>query len=383
MTPGPNLLARQLRISALEAEAARFRRFVGDAPIGIAFIGSDGKLQFANDEYLRIVGRTREEFEAERFDPSHRAPPEWLHQDLGLRHESECVRPDGTRVPILVGLANQPDGLAAFLIDVTAEKAARQALHESEERARALAERLTAVDRAKDRFLATLSHELRNPLAPIRTAVQILERASPGGKESVAARKIIARQAVQLTRLVDDLLDVTRVTRGKIDLALTRVDLAEIARRAVEDYGSEFAMRGIALALQSDAALWIHGDPTRLAQVVGNLLQNALRYTSSQGHVLVSVRREEGRAVLRVADDGMGISPELLPHLFEPFVQAEYHQRPHGGLGLGLALVKGLVELHGGSVAARSGGTDQGSEFTVSLPFPPAGQPATDGSAGR
>jgi len=371
MTPDSNnLLARQLRISAIEAEAARFRRFARDAPIGLAFVGSDGTLQFANDEYLRIVGGTREAFEAERFDPDHCAPPEWLRPELGMRHESECVRPDGTRVPILVGLASQPDGLAVFVIDLTAEKAARRALRESEERARALAERLTEADRRKDHFLATLSHELRNPLAPIRTAVQVIERAPTGGEQAVAARKIIARQVVQLTRLVDDLLDATRVARGKVDLAPRRVDLAEIVRRAVEDYGSEFASRGIALALQSHGTLFIDADPTRIAQVVGNLLQNALRYASSQGHVQVSVRSEDGRAVIRVADDGIGISPDLLPHVFEPFVQAEYKQSPHGGLGLGLALVKGLVELHGGSVTARSGGTGQGAEFTIRLPLP-------------
>jgi len=371
MTPDSNnLLARQLRISAIEAEAARFRRFARDAPIGLAFVGSDGTLQFANDEYLRIVGGTREAFEAERFDPDLRLPPEWLRPELGMRHESECVRPDGTRVPILVGLASQPDGLAVFVIDLTAEKAARRALRESEERARALAERLTEADRRKDHFLATLSHELRNPLAPIRTAVQVIERAPTGGEQAVAARKIIARQVVQLTRLVDDLLDATRVARGKVDLAPRRVDLAEIVRRAVEDYGSEFASRGIALALQSHGTLFIDADPTRIAQVVGNLLQNALRYASSQGHVQVSVRSEDGRAVIRVADDGIGISPDLLPHVFEPFVQAEYKQSPHGGLGLGLALVKGLVELHGGSVTARSGGTGQGAEFTIRLPLP-------------
>jgi len=370
MTPDSNnLLARQLRISAIEAEAARFRRFARDAPIGLAFVGSDGTLQFANDEYLRIVGGTREEFEVERFDPDHCAPPEWLSPELGMRHESECVRPDGTRVPILVGLASQPDGLAVFVIDLTAEKAARRALRESEERARALAERLTEADRRKDHFLATLSHELRNPLAPIRTAVQVIERAPPGGAQAVAAQKIIARQVVQLTRLVDDLLDATRVARGKVDLAPRRVDLAEIVRRAVEDYTPEFASRGIALALQSHGTLFIDADPTRIAQVVGNLLQNALRYTNSQGHVQVYARREDGRAVIRVADDGIGISPDLLPHVFEPFVQAEYKQSPHGGLGLGLALVKGLVELHGGSVTARSGGTGQGAEFTIRLPL--------------
>jgi signal transduction histidine kinase len=381
MNRSPNLLARQLRISALEAEAARFRRFARDAPIGIAFIGNDGTLQFANDEYLRIVGRAREEFEAERFDPARGAPPEWLRPERGLRHESECIRPDGERVPILVGLARQPDGVAAFVIDLTAEKAARRALHESEERARALAERLTEVDRRKDHFMATLSHELRNPLAPIRTALQILERVPPGGEQAVAAQRIISRQALQLTRLVDDLLDVTRVARGKIDLVPRRVDLAEIVRRAVEDYGPEFASRGIALALEGGEAVWIDADPTRVAQVVGNLLQNALRYTCGGGHVVVSVGEEEGRAVLRVKDDGMGISPEALPHLFEPFVQAEYQQGRQGGLGLGLALVKGFVELHGGSVSVRSNGLDQGSEFTVELPLS-AGLQGTETSGG-
>jgi two-component system CheB/CheR fusion protein len=235
-------------------------------------------------------------------------------------------------------------------------------------------ERRTAELARKDEFLAVLSHELRNPLAPIRNAVYILDRAEPGGPEAACAKAIIARQVDHLSRLVDDLLDVTRISRGKVQLARCRVELTEIVRRAVEDHAPEFVRREVALRLGAEGApLWIDADPTRISQVMSNLLQNAGKFTEARGHVHVSVGQEgRERAVIRVADDGVGIAPELLPRLFQPFTQAdEGLHRPNGGLGLGLALVKGLVGLHGGTVEASSGGVDRGAEFTVRLPLAP------------
>ena len=220
-------------------------------------------------------------------------------------------------------------------------------------------DRLAEADRNKNEFLGVLSHELRNPLAPIRNAARLLELAEPGGPQATRAKAVISRQVEHLSHLVDDLLDVTRISRGKIKLARARIDLAECVRLAVEDHAQELAAREIALELQVEAgALWLDADPTRIAEVLGNLLQNATKFTDIHGRVTVSVGREPGaRAVVRVADDGVGIKPELLPRLFEPFMQADesLHRSP-GGLGLGLALIKGLVELHGGTVHAYSEG---------------------------
>jgi PAS domain S-box-containing protein len=238
------------------------------------------------------------------------------------------------------------------------------------ERERLLA-RLEEADRRKNDFLGVLSHELRNPLAPLRNAAYILEHAPAGGEQARVAVGVIDRQVSQLARLVDDLLDVTRIARGKVQLRRRRVDLSELVRRTAEDHRSLFAGRGVALSVEAPPApLWVSADATRLRQVVGNLLANAAKFTDAGGRVTVSVAQEADRAALRVVDTGVGMPPAVLASLFEPFVQAGgAAQRTRGGLGLGLALVKGLVELHGGSVEARSEGPGRGAALTVRLPL--------------
>lgn len=233
--------------------------------------------------------------------------------------------------------------------------------------------RLLEADQRKDEFLAMLSHELRNPLAPIKSGVEILQRAPGGGDAARRAQVIIDRQVSHLSRLIDDLLDVTRIARGKIDLKKERVELVELAARCVEDHRSEFAKAGVALMLQpcSDQ-LPTRGDRTRLTQVIGNLLQNAAKFCSPGGQTFVSLEVDASGlyGFLRVRDTGRGIAPELLAHLFEPFVQARSSlDRNKGGLGLGLAVAKGLVELHGGTIRAESDGVDQGATFTIALPL--------------
>jgi signal transduction histidine kinase/ActR/RegA family two-component response regulator len=368
---GTNLLAQQLRMAALEAEATRFQRFARDAPIGILFVGADGTAQFANEEYLRIVGRSGEEFEAERFRLEGSAVPEFLDPALGPRHDAECVRPDGTRVPILVGTSSQPDGLAAFVIDLTSEKAAEQARQESEERCRAIAQRLEEADRRKDEFLGVLSHELRNPLAPIRNALHLLACARDDPARAARARDVIDRQIRHLSRLVDDLLDVTRITRGRVELQRVPVDFARIVRDTVEDHRAGSEAAGVRIVLQlPPAPVTIEGDPTRLAQILGNLLINSVKFTPRGGMVTVRLEEEPpGSALLRVRDTGEGIDPDVLARIFEPFSQADRSlARTRGGLGLGLALVKGLVELHGGTVTVASAGRGAGAEVSVRLP---------------
>jgi two-component system CheB/CheR fusion protein len=228
-------------------------------------------------------------------------------------------------------------------------------------------------DRRKNEFLAMLSHELRNPLAPIRNSLFILDRSAPGGEQARLAQSVIDRQVGHLTRLVDDLLDVTRISRGKIDLRREPLDLVDLVRRTVEDYRDTFAKSDVELELSlPGGALWIDADPTRIAQVIGNLLSNSAKFTPAGGSTTVSLHPNPDleQAVVRVRDTGIGISAEMLPRVFEPFTQADATlDRSRGGLGLGLTMVKGLVEMHGGEVSVQSEGIGKGAEFTVRLPL--------------
>jgi signal transduction histidine kinase/ActR/RegA family two-component response regulator len=232
---------------------------------------------------------------------------------------------------------------------------------------------LEEADRRKDEFLAVLSHELRNPLAPIRNGLYVLGKAGPESDQGARALEVIERQVGHMTRLVDDLLDVTRVSRGKIQLQVDEVDLGEIVRRAVEDHRSAFVENGVGLeAAIPEAPLVVDGDAIRLSQVMGNLLQNAAKFTGRGGRTEVRVATEGGGDAVgvAVADTGVGVSRDMLARLFEPFAQADSTlDRTRGGLGLGLALVKSIVELHGGRVTARSDGPGTGAEFGFSLPL--------------
>jgi PAS domain S-box-containing protein len=243
--------------------------------------------------------------------------------------------------------------------DVTAQREVEDALKEA--------------DRRKDEFLAMLAHELRNPLAPIRTAVQVLNLVGSDSADEVRMREMIERQVVHMTRLIDDLLDVSRIAQGKVQLRMSRCDLVGIVRDVTEDYRP--ILEGGGLALSVDLAhepLWLEGDHTRLAQVIGNLLHNANKFTGAGG--VISLRLEADRAantaVVSIRDTGVGIEPAMLTRVFEPFVQADASlDRSRGGLGLGLALVRGLVQLHAGTVDAHSDGLGRGSTFTLRLPL--------------
>jgi len=232
---------------------------------------------------------------------------------------------------------------------------------------------LIEIDRRRNEFLAMLSHELRNPLMPIRNSLFILDRVPPGSEKACRAKEIIDRQVRHLAHMVDDLLDVNRIARGKVDLKRERFDLNELARHTVEDHRPTFEASDIELEWQpASTKLWVHGDRTRLAQVIGNLLQNAARFTPRGGKSRVSTAADpaNGQAVLHVQDTGQGICPEVLPHLFEPFAQADTTMdRSKGGLGLGLAIVKGVVEMHGGVVNATSHGLGKGATFAITLPL--------------
>jgi PAS domain S-box-containing protein len=226
-------------------------------------------------------------------------------------------------------------------------------------------------EQRKDEFLAMLSHELRNPLAPIRNSLYLLHRVVPAGDRARKAIEVIERQIHQMTRLIADLLDVSRISRGKIQIHRDRVDLALVTSRVIEDHRALFAARRIELgASVAPEALWVNGDADRLYQVAGNLLHNAAKFTPEGGRVDVQLAREGASAVLRVRDTGVGIPADMLATIFEPFTQASQAlDRRAGGLGLGLALVKELVDQHGGRVEARSEGHGRGAELTVRLPL--------------
>jgi signal transduction histidine kinase len=229
---------------------------------------------------------------------------------------------------------------------------------------------LTEADRQKDEFLATLAHELRNPLAPIRNAVHIVHLKSPPEPEVQWGLDVIDRQLQQMTRLIDDLLDISRITRNTLDLRKERLDLGEvlqvaveISRPLIEEGGQAFVVIPLSEPIALDA------DPIRLAQVISNLLNNAAKYTKRGGHIRLTAERQGREAVVTVRDTGIGILAEMLPRIFEMFMQGDRSwDRAQGGLGIGLTLVKRIVELHGGTITAHSDGPGQGSTFIVRLP---------------
>jgi len=253
--------------------------------------------------------------------------------------------------------------------------------------ARAVRERenaLRAADRAKDEFLAMLGHELRNPLGALLTAAHLLEETGPREGPGKTAPEIISRQVRHMTRLVDDLLDVSRVTSGKVELSRRPLDLAELASGVVDSLRAAGRLDEHEVRLDAEPA-WVHADGARLEQVLANLIGNAVKYTPAGGRIEVEVARRGRDAVLAVTDSGVGLPAELVPRVFDLFVQGERSlDRSLGGLGIGLTLVKRLVELHGGSVAAASDGEGTGARFTVRLPaIEPPGRQAEQGLADR
>jgi signal transduction histidine kinase len=232
---------------------------------------------------------------------------------------------------------------------------------------------LRTLDRQRSEFLAMLGHELRNPLAPVRNALQILR--APNVDEATVdwAKSMIDRQVRQLAGLIDRLLDMSRLTRGLILVNQRRIDVNQVARTAAEDRRRVFAEAGLGFAIVCPAdPIWVKGDAIRLTQVVNNLLDNAVKFTDRGGEVALNVSSLDGEAIMSVRDTGIGIPAEVLPRVFDIFAQADSTlDRTRGGLGLGLALVKGLVSLHGGTVSAASEGPGKGAAFTVRLPLAP------------
>jgi signal transduction histidine kinase len=251
-----------------------------------------------------------------------------------------------------------------------------EALRSTQEALRARERQLHIADRRKDEFLAMLAHELRNPLAPIRNAGELLARIPPSDPRTQATAAIVKRQVTHLSRLVDDLLDVSRITQGRIELHRGPVDLKSVVAQAMEAVEPAFRAGEHRVFVSSgDGPLYVNGDGARLVQCVSNILTNAAKYTDKGGEIHIEMRAHDEEAVIVVADDGVGIAPELLPQIFDLFVQSERSlDRSQGGLGIGLSVVQRMIHMHGGTVSARSEGPGRGATFELKLPrsAPPA-----------
>ncbi len=258
-------------------------------------------------------------------------------------------------------------------IDITNRKLSEDALRKSERKAQRLVRGLHKENIYKNSFISTLSHELRNPLAAISMGLSLIEHVPPGSEQDKYAREIIKRQTAQLKRLADDLLDVTRAKTNKTKLIKENVEINEIVKKTSDEFRVQFNMKGIILKGKYYAdSIYLNADPARIKQVIENLLFNALKFTEKNGVVEFSVSEDNNTndVVISIIDTGIGIAPELLPNLFKPFVQADNSlARSAGGLGLGLSIVREIVDLHGGSIIARSEGLGKGSEFIIRLPL--------------
>lgn len=357
-------------------------------PSGVAVVKApSGELVLANDRVEAILGRsldaTPDRAEGGPTDEELRAltgirpglvcaPEERplaraiLYGDVVHGEEVRLRRADGAELVLAVSAAPVRDasgrviaGVVTFN-DITEHTRAEEALREA--------------DRRKDEFIATLAHELRNPLAPICHAAQLLRLRRPDGAQLDRLLDTIDRQAEHLTRLVDDLLDTSRITRGKLELRLEPTLLQDVLERALETTELVIAAAGHELTIElTDEPLVVEADVVRLSQVFANLLGNAAKYTPPGGRIAVRLRREGDEAVTEVSDDGIGVAPEMLPRVFEPFAQDERSRgRAQGGLGVGLTIAAGLTRMHGGAVTAASPGPGLGSTFSVRLPLSPA-----------
>jgi PAS domain S-box-containing protein len=379
-----DITARKLAEDALKRSEAFARSLVENSADCIQVFSLDGQLQWMNENAKqRMEGGGTENgpirdllsfweagsVRAEAEDALAAARANGVGRFRGSR-----VISDGTRrwwdvlITPIPGPEGAPEQLLAVSRDVTEQRRSEEALQEAARR--------------KDEFLAMLSHELRNPLAPLRNAVQILRLQDSKDPHLVTVRDMIERQVLHLVRLVDDLLDVSRVSRGKIQLRKEPLDLAVALRQAEEMSRTVVNARRheLTVTLPEEPVL-VEGDLTRLTQVISNLLDNAAKYTDEGGKVWLTLEKKSAMAVLRIRDTGRGLDPETLKDVFDLFYQSGRNlDRADGGLGIGLALVKSLVQMHGGTVEAQSAGRGKGSEFIVCLPCLPS--PARTRSAG-
>ncbi|MBO0727545.1 MAG: PAS domain S-box protein, partial [Blastocatellia bacterium] len=370
----------------LRESEERFRSYFELGLIGMAITSPAKSLLEVNDEQCKILGYERDELLKMTWaEVTH---PDDLAADIanfervmageidGYKMDKRFIRKDGRMIDTTISVKalraadGAVDHFVSLLEDVTERKRAEEALRESERLTHEKAAELADLHRRKDEFLAMLSHELRNPLSPILNAAHILRLQKDEGPLQQQARAVIERQVTQLSRLVNDLLEVSRVITGTIRLCPERLDIRGIVEQAVESARPLIEQRRHQLFVSlPDEPLWLEGDVARLEQVVVNLLNNAAKYTNEGGNIWVSLRPEGDEVALRVRDTGVGISPEFLPRVFDLFTQADRTpDRSQGGLGIGLSLTQKLVQLHRGKIEAHSAGLGRGSEFIVRLP---------------
>lgn len=357
----------------------QFEAFMRNSPVFAYMKDGQGRYLYVNRSIEEAFGRPRDAWlgktDSDLFPPEAAAryrthDQHVLESGAAMQFSEDAVVLKGKRQFLsfkfpITDRRGQPV-LAGVSIDITEQTRMQEAMRQSEEAAK-------DADRRKDEYLALLGHELRNPLGPIRHAVQILRMIGPADGRIERARDVIDRQVTQMSRLLDDLLDVSRIASGKVRLHRALYDLATIVRTTAEDHRAMLEAGGVLLKVElPESTLRVRGDATRLSQVIGNLLHNAGKFTDSGGVVTVRVTESRGgeEASIVVEDTGIGMDAQTLAIAFEPFRQCEATvHRARGGMGVGLALVRGLVELHGGSVASSSEGPGLGSRFTVRLPL--------------
>ncbi len=377
--------------TSLATTADRFQAVIEKSWDAIALLEAEGKVGYVSPSTTRILGYVPDQIVGRNlFDFVHPEDRASIHDQfvqLQARPGSTFTATfrshhhDGTWrwiETIFTNLLQEPgiEAVVANYHDVTEYKHMEEVLRER-------AERLAEADRRKDEFLAMLAHELRNPLAPVLNALRVLRLACGDRQIIEQAQNMMERQIRHMAGLVENLLDMSRITRNMIELHRERLDLAALVRNTAEDYRDTLVRGGLSLmVLVPPRPVWVSGDPTRLTQVLTSLLSNSAKFTDPGGevHVALSVLADRRQAVLSVRDTGIGIDQDMMPQLFDVFAQADRSlDRTRGGLGLGLALVKGLVQLHGGEVEAHSDGPGQGSEFLVRLPL--LGEPALRGES--
>jgi PAS domain S-box-containing protein len=368
------------KVYALESADRPYRVLVECMNEGAITLSAGAIVLYCNRRFAEMLGRSAESLMGRTIcdvvvptDRDECTRMLELAKTVPTEGEIMLERADGTSIPVHLTLSPLPlEGAAVVcgvVTDLTEHKhnvelrVAQAALHESEARYR-------QADKHKDEFLAILAHELRNPLAPATNALHILQLKAPPIPELQWAREVIATQIQRMTRLIDDLMDVSRITSNKLTLRIERVELARVIEEALTTSRPfiDESQHKFSLVLPKQPVL-LNADLVRMAQVLSNLLINAAKYTNPGGTISLRVERQDGEAVITIKDSGIGIPPELLPKIFDMFMQGDRTMtRTHGGLGIGLTLVKRLVEMHGGSVEAWSEGKDKGSQFTIRVP---------------
>ena len=363
--------------------------FLEAAPDAVVIIDADGAIVHCNSHAEKLFGYRRDELVGSpietlvpvRFRGSHAAQRRAYYADrhsrpMGSGLDLFGLRKDGREFPIDVLLSPLLTGTGTLVVSAIRDMTAHRNL---EDELRRRTRELEEADRAKDHFLSAIAHELRSPLAVLTQVAYLLRSPQAGADVHQQALGMLERQTVHMSRLVEDLLDLTRVRCGKVTLRRAALDLRTVIPKAVEICRPLIDARNHHLELvQTPEPLCVNGDTTRLVQVVSNLLTNAAKFTPEGGHIRVTVSKDDGAAAVFIRDDGVGISKEMLARVFDLFTQATpAADGGAGGLGIGLALARQLVELHGGSVAAISAGLGQGSEFVVRLPLLPNGPEAS------